>query len=182
MLYDREIDNDALIQYIILFTLANVDKPIEYNNLINVILENCNINFGDFQIALDNLIETDHVNTFLKDANCRIYEITEKGANLADGLNDNVPIYIREPILKSIKEVYLEERRAHAVQGNIVPVKGDEYAAQCKLYDDEKTMLMGLEIYAGKREDAQKMANYFKENYAEIYSKLMEIMNESQKQ
>ena len=181
MLYDREIDNDALIQYIILYTIANVDKPIEFDNLINVILENCNINFGDFQIALDNLVETNHVNTFLKDSNCRIYEITEKGANLADGLEDNVPIYIREPIRKSIKELYLEERRAHAVQGNIIPVKADEYAAQCKLYDDEKTMLLGLEVYAGKREDAQKMVDYFKENYAEIYGKLMEIMNESQK-
>ncbi len=181
MLYDREIDNEVLIQFIILYTLANVDYPTEYNNLLNIVLENCNINFNDFQIALDNLVETDHVNTFLKDEKCRIYEITEKGNNLAEGLRDNVPVYIREPILESIKQVYLEERRKHAVQGEIIPLRDDAFAAELKLFDDDKVQLMGLELFAGSRETAQKMADYFKNNYEEVYGKIMEIMNESQK-
>ena len=181
MLYEREIDNDVLIQFIILYTLNNVDYPPEYNNLLNIILENCNINFNDFQISLNNLVETDHVNTFLKDENCRIYGITEKGKNLAKDLRDNVPVYIREPILESIKQVYLEERRKHAVQGGILPWRGNEFSVECKLYDDEKTQLLGLELYAGDRETAQKMADYFKNNYETVYEKIMEIMNESQK-
>lgn len=181
MLYDREIDNEVLIQFIILYTLANVDRPIEYDKLLNVILENCNINFSDFQIALDNLVQTEHINTFLQSENCRIYEITEKGNNLAEGLNDNVPIYIREPILESIKEVYLEERRRHAVQGNIIPLRNNAFAAECKLFDDDKVLTMGLELYAGDRETAQKIVDYFKNNYEEVYGKIVEIMNESQK-
>ena len=181
MLYKREIDNEVLIQFIILYTLDNVDKPAEYTQLLDIVLENCNINFNDFQICLDNLVDTEHVSTYLRTPNCRIYEITEKGHNFAKALNTQVPIYIREPILESIKELYLEERRRHAVQGGIVPVRGDdEFGVECKLYDDERTQILGLMLYAGGREQAEKMSKYFKKNYEKVYEKILNIMNEAQ--
>ena len=55
MLYQREINDPVLIQFIILYTLNQAKDYVPYNNLINLVLDNCNINFQDFQVALDNL-------------------------------------------------------------------------------------------------------------------------------
>ena len=182
MQYDREIDNEMLIHFIILYTLFNVDHPVEYSDLLNIILENCNINFNDFRIALENLVKTEHANTFLKSEHVRVYEITQKGAYLAKDLRDNVPIYIREPIKEAIKELYLEERRRNAVQARIIPIHTNEFAAECKLFDDEKTQIFELMLYAGGWEEAHKMVKYFKKNYETVYGEVLKIMDNANKE
>ncbi|MBQ8300863.1 MAG: DUF4364 family protein [Clostridia bacterium] len=98
MLYQKEIDDSVLIQFIILYTLSKVDSAVPYNELLNLILDNCNINYNDFQVALDNLITTNHVHAFLESEHTQKYEITEKGMNASDFFTTNIPIYIREPI------------------------------------------------------------------------------------
>ena len=78
MLYQREINDPVLIQFIILYTLNQAKDYVPYNNLINLVLDNCNINFQDFQVALDNLEHTHHVKTFLESEHNEKYKITKK--------------------------------------------------------------------------------------------------------
>ena len=163
MLYQKEIDDSVLIQFIILFALLKADKPLAYNELLNVVLDNCNINYNDFQVALDNLVSTGHALTRLEGQHNQIYSLTQKGENAGDFFKTNIPIYIREPIEESIKQLFLEERR-------------DEYAAECSLFDDDKTQLMSVTLYAGTREQAENIAEYFKENYDRIYEEILKCM------
>ena len=41
MLYQKEIDDSVLIQFIILYTLSKVDDAVPYNELLNLVLDNC---------------------------------------------------------------------------------------------------------------------------------------------
>ena len=177
MLYQREIDDSVLIQLIILYSLCKADSALPYNELINVILENCNINYNDFQISLDNLVKTNHVRAFIPEGHNQKYEITEKGRNAGDFFSSSIPIYIREPIAESIKQLFIEERRKHAVEGEISPVRGDEYSAECVIRDDDKTELLRLSIYAGSRDDAEKMAVYFRKHSDIVYTKIIEAFS-----
>lgn len=176
MLYQKEIDDLVLIQFIILFSLSAADKPLAYNELLNVVLDNCNINYNDFQIALDNLVATGHARTKLEGQHNQIYSLTQKGENAGDFFKTNIPIYIREPIESSIKQLFLEERRKNAVHADITPVRRGEYAAECALYDDDKTQLMSVTLYAGTREQAEKIAEYFKEHSDEVYEEILKCM------
>ena len=178
MLYQKEIDDSVLIQFIILFALLKADKPLAYNELLNVVLDNCNINYNDFQVALDNLVSTGHALTRLEGQHNQIYSLTQKGENAGDFFKTNIPIYIREPIEESIKQLFLEERRKNAVRAGITPVRRDEYAAECSLFDDDKTQLMGVTLYAGTREQAENIAEYFKANYDRIYEEILKCMTE----
>lgn len=177
MLYQKEIDDSTLIQLIILYTLSEVDKPVPYNELVNLILDNCNINYNDFQVALDNLVKTNHVNAFLQSEHLQKYEITDKGMNTSDFFTANIPIYIKEPIKNSIKELFKAERLRNAIRSNITPVRKNEYRADCELYDDDNTQLLGLSIYAGSREEAERIAVYFKEHSDTVYGKIIEIFS-----
>lgn len=180
MLYQKEIDDSVLIQFIILFTLDNVDRPVAYNDLLNLVLDNCNINYNDFQIALDNLTSTDHVQTFLEGSHNQIYAITQKGSNAEDFFKSHIPIYIREPIEKSIKELFRNERIKNAIRGGISPVRKNEYSAECALYDDDNTQLMSLSLYIGDRAQAEKTVEYFKAHSEIVYQKILEAITETE--
>ena len=177
MLYQREIDDSVLIQYIILFTLSKVDNAVPYNELINLVLDNCNINYGDFQVALTNLVKTDHVSTHLEGERNQKYEITDKGLNAIEFFQSSIPIYIREPIADSVKQLFIEERRRNAVEGNISPVRGEEFSADCVLRNDDKTELMRLSLYAGTRDEAERLARYFRSHPEEVYAKVLEAFD-----
>ncbi len=110
MLYQREINDPVLIQFIILYTLNQAKDYVPYNNLINLVLDNCNINFQDFQVALDNLEHTHHVKTFLESEHNEKYKITKKGMNASDLYTPNIPVYIKEPIDNSINELLNTEK------------------------------------------------------------------------
>ncbi|MCI8404011.1 MAG: DUF4364 family protein [Clostridia bacterium] len=179
MLYQKEIDDSVLIQFIILYTLSKVDKAIPYNDMINLVLDNCNINYNDFQVALNNLINTKHVNSFIEGGHNQKYEITQKGLNAGDFFTSNIPIYIREPIDSSIKELFKEERRKHAVRSGITPIRKDEYCAECQLYDDDNTQLLNLSLYAGSREEAERMSRFYRDHYDTIYEKLLASFSET---
>lgn len=178
MLYQKEIDDSVLIQFIILYTLSRVDDSVPYNELINLVLDNCNINYNDFQVSLDNLTKTNHVRAFLEGAHNQKFAITQKGMNAVEFFTTNIPVYIREPIDASIKALFKEQRLKNAVQGDISPVRRDEYSAECRLLDDDNTQLLSLSLYAGSREEAEKMARRFKENSAEIYAKILDAFND----
>lgn len=173
MLYQKEIDDYVLIQFIILFTLNNADAPLLYRDLVNIVMENCNINFNDFQIALGNLTETNHVRDYMEGERRRMYTVTQKGSAAGEFFARHIPVYIREPILESIKQLYIEERRRHAVQSGIVPVRRDEYGAEFSLFDDDKTEIMKLSLYTGSRDEAERMVKFFRKNYSDVYEKIL---------
>ncbi len=174
ILYDREIEDDLMIQFIILYTLNKADEPMPYADLLNTVQGNCEINFTDLQLGLDNLIQTGHVVSRRLTDTLTVYAVTQKGSYVIDFFYSQIPLIIREPIDRSIKELYLEKRRREAVRASITPLNINEYTAECELYDDDKTLVMSLTLYAGSREQAENMAEYYKNNSAEIYSKVIE--------
>ena len=96
MAYTREIDNPALIQYIILYTLAEANRHVTYPQLIGLVLDNCNIEFPNFQLALSNLEQTKHVRRFSPDQNTTFYELLPKGQQANEFFKRDIPIYIRD--------------------------------------------------------------------------------------
>lgn len=177
LLYRKEIDDYILIQFIILHTLNKSDNPVAYNDLLNLVMENCNINYNDFQLALDNLVQTKHVQTFLEGKHNQKYMVTEKGENVADFFRTRVPIYIREPIEESIRKLFHEQRIKNAVRGDIMPARRGEYNAECSLYDDDNTCLMSISLYSGSREQAEQNVKYFKSHSDKVYAKIIEAFS-----
>lgn len=182
MLYQKEIDDSVLIQFIILHTLNKADAPVAYNDLLNLILENCNINYNDFQIALDNLVSTEHVRSFIESEHNQKYTVTQKGAYAGDFFKSHIPVYIREPIENSIKELFREERRRNAVRGDISIAHHGEYTAECSLYDDDNTELMSVSLYIGTREHAEKTVRYFKKHADIVYEKVLDAFTNTEEE
>lgn len=175
MFYKKEIDDYVQIQFIILYTLACVKQAVAYDMLINLILENCNINYTDFQIALSNLVETEHVRTFDGDDK-PMYEIEQKGLDANTFFNKKIPVYIKEPIRNAIKPLLKKQAEKDRIRSTILPINETEFCAECGIFEDDETPLLNLTFYAGTREEASKIAERFAKNPDKIYAKILEIL------
>lgn len=175
MVYKREIDDFGMIQYIILYTMAEVKEAISYPMLINLVLENCNITYTNFQIGLSHLVETEHARTFDCDG-MTMYELEEKGFEVNAVLYKKIPIYIREPISKAIQPLFQREREKNRIKSTITPVRANEFCAECGIYDDDRTPLLELSFYAGTREEASRLAENFSKNPEHIYGEILKLL------
>lgn len=175
MPYTREITDPVLIQYIILFTMAQAQRSLSHNQLTSLVLDKCNISFTDFSIALDNLVNIGLVSRYKPDETLFIYELTEKGTEANGFFYHSIPIYIREQILSYIAPFFREELRKSSSVSEILPINEQEFMVHCGIYDN-KTPLMELNFYAGPRKTAAAMARHFKEHQDDIYRAVLYAM------
>lgn len=180
MIYDREITDSVMIQYIILFTLAKANRIVTHSQLTTLILDNCNINFADLIIALDNLVEIGCVRTFSSDEKKQYVELTAKGTETNGFFQKSIPIYIREPIEKSIAPFFHEEKLRKSVRAELMPINETEYLAELGIYEGN-TPLMNLSVYAGTREMAADMIRKFRADPESFYKLIMETLTSSEK-
>ncbi len=180
-MYMREIDDPVTIQYIILFTLAKADRRITHSQLTCLTLDRCNINFTNFQIALDNLVSIGYIEKFAGalDENMPVYSLTEKGIEANGFFEKSIPVYIREQISEHIKPFFEAESLKKSVKAELVQVSDREYCADLGLFDSNSSLLE-LTVYGGDRKTAAAMVRNFKKNHEKIYSTLMKLLSEEE--
>ncbi len=173
-MYMREVDDPVTIQYIILFTLEKSDRCVTHSQLTCLTLDKCNINFANFQIALDNLVQIGYVqilpNTI--DENMPIYELTEKGREANSFFAHQIPVYIREQIEDHIEPFFAEEKLKKSVKAKLVPLNDTEYNVELGLYESISP-LMELSFYAGNRKTAAAIIRNFKANPEKVYGEIL---------
>lgn len=179
MSYTREIDNTVLIQYMILFTLKKADRHVTYKQLATLILDNFNIEFTNFQLALSNLEETEHIRGFSVDELTTVYELLPKGIEANNFFQKDIPIYIREPIENAIPPFFKEEEEKRSIRSELIPINRKEFSVKCGIYD-KNTPLFEFILYSGTREDANKMLKKFRDNPEKFYSLMLNLMGEDE--
>jgi len=178
-MYMREIDDPVTIQYIILFTLAKASRRITHSQLTCLTLDRCNINFTNFQIALDNLLGIGYIEKLRGDLdeNMPVYALTEKGVEANGFFEHSIPIYIREQIEEHIAPFFEEESLKKSVRSELTQLGDREYGAKLALYDSNSALLE-LTAYGGDRKTAAAMVRNFKKNHEKIYTEIMRILTE----
>ncbi|MBE7045236.1 MAG: DUF4364 family protein [Ruminococcaceae bacterium] len=180
MAYTREIDDFVMIQYIILYTMAKADRHMTYTQLNGLILGNLNIDFSTYQLALDNLEQIGQLYKFSFDELTTFYELLPEGKEANGFFEKEIPIYIREQIDEAIPPFFHEEEKKRSIRAELSPINPREFGAELGIYD-KNLPLMNLFIYAGEREDANRMMKRFRENPEELYQRIVSFLMEEEK-
>lgn len=173
-MYMREVDDPVTIQYIILFTLTKAARKVTHSQLTCLTLDRCNINFANFQIALDNLVQIGYVQVLPNniEENMPIYALTPKGVEANGFFERQIPIYIREQIEEHIQPFFEEEKLKKSVRAKLVPLNDKEYIVEVAIYESISP-LMEVSFYAGPRETAAAMIRNFKANPEKVYREIL---------
>lgn len=180
MLYSKEIDDKILIQLIILYALDEGGRPLTLSQLETLVLDNCNINYVNFKLAIDNLINVNQVRTFQDSDDKRYFELLSLGKEAIEGFGRKIPIYIREPIKNSVIPMFKREILENSVRTKLVPINEKEFMAQLGIYDAE-VPLMEMTFYAGTRAQANDIMKHFDENSDDIYNGIVKLLTPDKK-
>lgn len=178
MEYTREITDMIMIQYIILFAMAKSNRIVTHNQLTTLVLDNCNINFTDFQIALDNLANIGFIRLFNAGDNNQYCELLPKGVESNSFFQSFIPVYIREPLEKSIAPFFHEEELKKSIRTELIPLNEKEFLAECGIFEGN-TPLMKLSVYAGARKTAADMLRQFKNDPEKFYRLIISALSEN---
>ncbi len=176
-MYLREVDDPVTIQYIILFTLSKANRRVTHSQLSCLTLDSCNINFANFQIALDNLVGIEYVKVLPNgfDEKMPIYELTQKGIEANGFFAHSIPVYIREQIEEHINPFFEQEKLKKSVKATLVPINDNEYNVECAFYESASP-LMELTFYAGSRDVAAGIIRNFKANPEKVYNEIFKTL------
>ena len=90
------------IKVFILYILKNMSRPVTYSELNDMVLQDELVSYMDFAECLSQLVATGNVRSGPSaDYKYQLYEITERGRQVADTLESDIMGYIRTRSLKS---------------------------------------------------------------------------------
>lgn len=169
---DSEIlaENKVLILYI----LNKLDKPIDNDSLLKLILSIKEMNYFYFQQFLLDLLENKYIIGYTEDDKT-MYKITDIGKETLSLTNDILPGIMKLQIDNALnEEVEDVQYNDHAIS-EFTPKNEHEFIVTCKLVKNSVTTFE-VKLQATSSEEAKHIAEKWENNYEEIYPIIVDIL------
>jgi len=169
---DSEVlaENKVLILYI----LNQLNKPIDNDSLLELILSIKEMNYFYFQQFLLDLLESKYIIGYTKEEKT-MYKITDLGIETLELTNDLLPGIMKLQIDNALKENIEDvQYNDHAIS-EFTPRNEHEFIVTCKLVKNNVTNFE-VKLQASSREEAKHIAEKWENNYEEIYPIIFGIL------
>ena len=169
---DSEVlaENKVLILYI----LNKLNKPIDNDSLLKLILPIQDMNYFYFQQFLLDLLENKYIIGYTKDDKT-MYKITDLGIKTLTLTDDLLPGIVKLQIDNALaKDVDDVQYNNHAVS-EFTPQSENEFIVTCKLVKNNITNFE-LKLQANSREEAKDIAHKWETYHDEIYPIILELL------
>ena len=104
-----------------------------------------------------------------------VYRVTPEGTEALKLTIDMIPGIRRLRIDSNLKENVDEVEEELSVTADFIPHSENEYSVKCKVVENSITMFE-ITVFAGSREQAKQIADNWKENAAEIYPQILDLL------
>ena len=161
------------LKCLILYVAARVSEPLLLTELQGLTMIDDGIDYFSFAQCLNELVQTEHLTV---DDDER-YLITAKGVKNSLITADSLPQSVRNKARMVVEDFNRELLRKAQVAARVERRDNDTFTVVLHLSDDVDD-LMDLRFLAASEEQAKALAERFRENPEEIYSKLMTALFE----
>ncbi len=170
---DSEIlaENKVLILYI----LNKLNKPIDSDSLLKLVLSIKDINYFYFQQFLIDLLENNYIIGYTKEDKT-MYKITDVGIDTLALTDDLLPGIVKLQVDTAVKSEAEEIQNCDHPVFEFLPRGENEFIVSCSLLKNNVTDFE-IKLQAGNREHAKAIGEKWENNYKEIYNIIMEILN-----
>ncbi|MBR5613927.1 MAG: DUF4364 family protein [Clostridia bacterium] len=101
--------------------------------------------------------------------------LTDRGEEAYTFFKNRIPYSIRERIDSAIGKIkYDEIADPNAVKAEVVLAAEEQYMAKCSI-NENKVPVLELSLNMGKRNHAERVAEYFKKNANKIYEEILKL-------
>ena len=170
---EKLADNKLLILYI----LQKVNHPVNYKELLELVISISDMNYFDFQQFLQDLLDDKFILKYLRDDD-EIIELTAEGKNALELTLDMLPGIIKLKVDSSFKEQYNKIKDEFSVYAKYTPISETNFTVNCKIVENSQT-IFNLEIIADSRGQAKEIVNNWNKNAEQIYPNILKILTEN---
>lgn len=174
-------DSETLAEnkVLILYILNKLDKPIDNEGLLMLVLSIQEMNYFYFQQFLLDLLENSYIIGYMHE-NEMMYKITEEGKRTLELTNDLLPGIIKLKIDHSLANRVQEVQNTRYPTAEFIPKNEEEFTVHCKLIENGLTTFE-ITLPASSREQAKTIATKWEKNYFEVSAIIMELLTRKEK-
>ena len=158
------IQSDLDLKFLVLYIMNRVAAPIPFEPLLDLCLCDEGVDYFSLTQAVGQLVETEHLTL-----DGTLYSITEKGRRNCLICESSLPYSVRRRCDRNLTGLNEKLRRDAQVQGDLIAHEDDTYTVRLAL-NDEKGVLMHLELLTPSRAQGEHLAAKFKEHPEQVYN------------
>lgn len=162
------------MKFAALYTVKQYKAPLSMSRIYEILTWDGQVmEYFDLAAVLDELLEDGYLEKkFYRDEEA--FYLTKDGESADLFFKKRVPFSVRHNIDEVIGHIRYDELAApDAVRAEVIPVTEELYGAKCTIVEGRATML-DMVINMGTKAQAQRVADYFKENADEIYAAIID--------
>ena len=167
MPYEGLLKDGFYIKIIILYVLKNFGKPLTNQKITDIVIDEVDIDYFEFQKCLYELLSIAYVRVF-KEEMVNMYELTEAGDEVSGLFVNRIPYLIRQKLDFCIKKQLEALEPRSKIEADVSVSHKGEFSVYLKIYETGD-LLFELNINVGSRDLAYKTKDYFLANAEKIY-------------
>lgn len=171
------ITDPVEIRIMILYALRVATEQISRPQLTHALLASADIDMFDICDEMAFLEKANEIYRYTNSEGLEVMDLTDSGRITADCFGDDLPLQVREYIVKTLKELHAFTEEQKRVTAKAVPVSYTDYSAQLGLREAE-TDILNVTMFAKDEEIAELMCKNFKKKHDEIYDYLLKTLTE----
>lgn len=155
------------IKILILYILECLNKPVLYDDIVGVAIQDGMVGGIDFADCFADLIESGNICDRLVDGKRR-YELTPQGRAVVESLREDIPKYVRSQALKSAFRLMNYKERGSKISIHSQH-RGDGRFDLCCQIVDEKQLSLEIRIVVDNADQLEVMERNFDDHPEVIY-------------
>lgn len=160
---------------LLLYIFDRIGMPITNSHITQIILENNLINYFLLQQYLSELSESGFINS-VKDDKRQVLSLTQRGVDALKFFIGRIPEKKIEIIDAYLETNITSIKKESQVISEYEPYANGSFLATLKLMKGEE-ILIDLKVPVKTNSEARKLCQLWKDDYSEIYGKIMGLLN-----
>jgi len=168
---NKELAENKLI---LLYIIDKINLTVTNLHLTKVVLENKYMNYFTLQQLLNELCESNFLNTVDLDGK-EAFSITESGKQTLSFFQNLIPPGIKSRIDSTIADIKKSIKTELLITADYINESENEYFVNLKI-NEEQFNLIDLKLTVGTKNDARFICNNWKDYSQEIYSEIINVL------
>lgn len=169
--------DDYEIKLMVMYAIKKLKRSPSYTVLGQIITESANVSYFEIQQFIRELLDLGNIEDCRIDEST-VYMLTKAGEDACEFFAQRIPANVRRKIDDAAYKVNNDKSDENKVYADYIPINMSEYKVRCGILENN-IRLIDFEMYAGSKERAKKICEYFKEHTQEFYLNILNFIEEN---
>lgn len=163
------------IKIFILYLMRNIGYPLDFSTITDIVLQDEIVKYFDFAECFSELLETGNIAEEKAEDGETLYSVTEQGKHVADSLQSDIFMMIRERSLKSALRLLSFKKRGSFIKCKSTPLADGSFSLCCQIVESKEEVL-NITLKVDNKKQLDRMMHNFEERPEAVYKGLMTLL------